>query len=586
MSSSIYRLFREDLQKLIDENADFWDSFYLALLPEAEVNVKPITKKILRKHQQEAKDAVAGVNKGIIILPTGSGKSLIEAAVIEDTIAKNPRAVCVIATPRIVLTYQLISTTFEYLVSDQISAKYVNLNTGKMDDDDLKRAMRKYGVVVSGVISTTDPKVLSDLYQNSNGPIIIGATYQSIGRLLETDIPIDLFICDEAHNLVTSIGRFSEQAKGDAHAIQANSKLFFTATEAHSEGDNSTGMNNSELFGNVIFRKSPREMIEVGEIVRPFIHIIKIDDKWKLTSTDGFDYDDIENNIEVASIFVEQGFLEHQKTVRQNCSLAKSDGQEKIGSKLLVVCRGNPAMLGFLGCDPEVKQSDVMRRFMEEHKDVKIYGISSEAGAYLNGRLIPSGGNDFKEMFMSELQNLKDEDDVIIFHIDMLAEGIDVPGITGIMSFRDLGNIKACQTFGRAMRLHRKDRQNIYSGNISANEYEKMIKPCAWVIIPMLASLESKNGYGRMQKLAVQMRTEYGFNPLEYANGGAMIGSSEAVQKDIKLFGSEPWEVELYHEIDNPNFIKDVWEEAEKSGREMMSSIKIVKHIKPNNRRK
>ena len=45
----------------------------------------------------------------------------------------------------------------------------------------------------------------------------------------------------------------------------------------------------------------------------------------------------------------------------------------------------------------------------------------------------------------------------MIFHYDILSEGIDVPGITGVCLMRNLGLAKLLQTIGRAVRLFKEN---------------------------------------------------------------------------------------------------------------------------------
>ena len=43
----------------------------------------------------------------------------------------------------------------------------------------------------------------------------------------------------------------------------------------------------------------------------------------------------------------------------------------------------------------------------------------------------------------------------MIFHYDILSEGIDVDGITGVFLMRNLGLAKLLQTIGRAIRVYK-----------------------------------------------------------------------------------------------------------------------------------
>jgi superfamily II DNA or RNA helicase len=70
--------------------------------------------------------------------------------------------------------------------------------------------------------------------------------------------------------------------------------------------------------------------------------------------------------------------------------------------------------------------------------------ITSKTGAMVNGVKIKN-----KEKFVEELKN---RDNCLIFHYDILSEGIDVDGITGVCLMRELSLAKLLQTVGRALR--------------------------------------------------------------------------------------------------------------------------------------
>ena len=63
------------------------------------------------------------------------------------------------------------------------------------------------------------------------------------------------------------------------------------------------------------------------------------------------------------------------------------------------------------------------------------------------------------------MTQLEDNEDAILFHYDILTEGIDLPAITGVLPLRDLPLIKLIQNVGRSVRLLKEDRENLYSGN-------------------------------------------------------------------------------------------------------------------------
>ena len=111
--------------------------------------------------------------------------------------------------------------------------------------------------------------------------------------------------------------------------------------------------------------------------------------------------------------------------------------------------------------------------------------------------------------------NLEAKDKAIIFHVDMIGEGIDVPGITGIMPFRNCEESKLIQNIGRATRLHPEDRKRLYRDEIGVDDKTQWIKPYTWVIIPSYM-IDSEGMESRFRVIIDRLRKEYGFVPQQH----------------------------------------------------------------------
>jgi superfamily II DNA or RNA helicase len=114
-----------------------------------------------------------------------------------------------------------------------------------------------------------------------------------------------------------------------------------------------------------------------------------------------------------------------------------------------------------------------------------------------------------KYKFLKRLKSMGAEEECIIFHVDMIGEGIDVPGITGVMPFRNCEMSKFVQNIGRAARLHKEDRKKFYKGEIKPSEVTKYIKPYSWIIIPTFL-VDSAGFADRFRGIIQKLRTEYG----------------------------------------------------------------------------
>jgi superfamily II DNA or RNA helicase len=454
----------------------------------------------LRKHQVEACDTIFPCSKGIIVLPTGTGKNYIQVeTVLRKIKEKQSRGeyggIYTVCTPRILLTLQNLAIYAKYLSAHSIQAYYINVNSGEFPSAALEAEVAKCGLQAYEVISTTnfiEIKQKCQLAFAKGIPVVIGSTYHSAEQIQKAQVEVSCWLNDEAQYLVSN--NFNEIT-----LYNSKEMYFFTATpKVTDDEEGGKGMNNENSFGKVVFRKTPKEMIEAGEIVKPAIHLIGVKGSDCFTDL-SYDYKSQWNAIQSA-------FFEHRKAIK-----AHSVCPDKIGAKIVIVCEGQRALKGILG-DPKIHKGQVpeLRKFREENPDVKIYALSTDFGIFINGKYKERVDNSGKERFLLEMQNLKPEEEAIIFHVDMIAEGIDVPGITGVMPFRNLGRIKILQNIGRSLRLTVEDREALYSGLIKPCDFHKYIKPYAWVILPVFMS-NSNDSTCRIKDIVRTMRSEYGF---------------------------------------------------------------------------
>ena len=141
----------------------------------------------------------------------------------------------------------------------------------------------------------------------------------------------------------------------------------------------------------------------------------------------------------------------------------------------------------------------------------RVYAVASDEkiGNNINGEKVSR--SEFLKQMKADGKDPSKK--MLILHYDILAEGIDVPGITAIMPLRTLGKAKFLQTFGRAARLDIDDRKMMESGKIGANDLDKMIKPYSWVIVPTIIheDADSKEHIGTL----IEELRNYGFKPSE-----------------------------------------------------------------------
>ena len=490
---------RNALREMLDNRPEWWLKFYEAVKAS---RLKEEVRKIieLRDHQIEAVEAIQKKKnkKGKIILPTGTGKTLIEAEIIYRNIIDIQKEgfipVIKINSPRILLCFQLFEEIFTYLNNKNIVAKYVNYNSGKSNDKKYISELRKIGGVYREISSTTSYKEVSEIYRKCQGegiPMIVFSTYHSSEKFAKSDIVPHLTIHDEAHNLVSK--QFYKAAELDTDA-----NYFFTATEKITDSDDGLGMNNFNIFDDIIYSKSPKEMIQKGEMVPPYIHVVKAKEK--------IDFKKLDKDYEVLLDSISDAFEAHQKKLKE-LSYCPSE----IGAKVLVVCRGQVDLIEMLK-----KDGKIFNKFKEKNPDIHVFALCSDFGLYMDGKYFKKPVDNMKKFnLIKKVKSLSSSEKCIIFHVDMIGEGIDVPGITGVMPFRNCELAKFIQNIGRASRLHKEDRTKLYNREIPPENRDKWIKPYSWVIIPSF--LENFDGFeSRFKEIVSTLRKDFGYIPRQH----------------------------------------------------------------------
>lgn len=442
--------------------------------------------------------------KGIVVLPTSTGKTYVQSSIIAKDIYLNPNQfrMYVINAPRIILTYQLLKEVYQYLTKRGIEARYHFTHSGSaVDERDLENirieAMTDgINIPFAEIDSTTSVQRCVEAMEKSMEqelPLIIFSTYNSAEKVelarREVRLPISIVLNDEAHYLVQE--RFF-----DILSILKSSRCyFFTATMRFTPSEEGRGMNNEDAYGKVLYTLTPREAIDRGKMVRPRLHIIKTNGVY--TSED---YDRSLN------LVIYNSFIQHKIHFENN--------HPKMKPKMLVGTRGSDDMLKFIN-SPEYLSLRT--------SGVDVFAISSneEVGNFINGERVK------RQEFLSILRKYgRDSNkELLVLHYDILTEGIDVPGFTSCLLLRTLQKSKFLQTYGRIARLDPEDREMLDKGIIRPVDTDKMNKPYGYVILPWITET-NKDDSTFMKNLVRELR-EYGFN------------SSEDIVGDFDPRGSE-----------------------------------------------
>lgn len=422
-------------------------------------------------------------------VPTGVGKGYVMILHILNSIINSDNKTFAIASHRLSLNNQHLRDLIELSIKLGLIGKVkfltvgsAALNISKLLQEDLllnasfNKSLFEYNKTldIRGRITASDifkstlssSQVNQTLKNNSESGFktIIVTTYNSLDKLGDNEL--DIVYLDEAHILASN--NQDADFKKNYDRIKSKKRFFFTATPKDVEEqylkDNESSdvflMNNIDIFGD-IYTIPFVKCVKSAYICKPVIHIAH-----PVDYQDGINYDSIGNKAK----FVTDTFKSHEKWLKSVSFLPN-----EIEPKVLVRCESVPHMW-----DMYKKLIDIVP------KDIIVC-----AGASYN-----SGGDDKhafgdewvsnRDEFIKKIQTVKDTQKMIILNFDIFSEGINVPGITGVLFLQGkMPSIaKVIQNVGRSTRLHKFDRDRLRNGEISVDDYSKWVKPYCAVIIP------------------------------------------------------------------------------------------------------
>ena len=354
----------------------------------------------LRPHQARIVNTMKHQDKGQIIVPTGGGKTLcmIKDAEREfnkcnwDVINKNPdRKTIVIVAPRILLAQQLCEDFVSTLnVHPMLQYKVLHVHSGYTSYD-----------------STTDCDAISNWCDaNYRYNRLIFTSYHSLIRIMQSKIDVDTIYFDEAHNAcqkqfaagVVFYGAYSPRC------------YFFTATPKHSANKYKLGMNEHNIFGEVICQVSAPELVRNKYILPAKLAVTKLQQRERK----------IDYNADSKVI------LSHLDTHNVK--------------KLLICARTTAQIKGI------ISTTDLCA--VLNARGYSWLSITSKNGAFIDGKRV------HRETFFKTLNKWGKDDDkkFIVIHHSILSEGINVTGLESALFLRNMKYITISQTIGRVIR--------------------------------------------------------------------------------------------------------------------------------------
>ena len=327
-------------------------------------------------------------NKGQVIIPTGGGKTI---CMIDDAITnmelRHHGQTFVVVAPRILLAEQLCKEFLE--VIDDTHSHIMHVHSGETD-----------------YFSTTKPEkiaLFNNVARSAGENCIIFTTYHSLHKVQEADIEVNTIYFDEAHNSVQR--NFFPPT--EHFAAVADRCYFFTATPKHSLSVFKPGMNDTEVYGQVICNVPAPKLVEEGYILPPKV-VVKELPQGELMQSD------------------DKNLLE---TIDDNAI-----------NKILIAARSTKQIVRL------VSQTDFCKQ-LEERGYNWMY-ITSKTGAVINGQKVS------REKFFEVLNQWgTDNTRFVIMHHSILSEGINVKGLEAVLFMRNMDYIGISQSIGRVIRL-------------------------------------------------------------------------------------------------------------------------------------
>jgi superfamily II DNA or RNA helicase len=399
----------------------------------------------LRPHQQDALDALQQHPKGICVFPTGGGKTNVGIFDAINQFQSDAPKTIVVVSPRILLAEQLSSEYLEFITN----AAVLHVHSGETHH-----------------FSTTKPAEIHNWSRRAYKNQLIFTTYNSLQQLQRAEIKVDTIYFDEAHN---SIQRHFFPAV-EYFSAEAERCYFFTATPKYSNVIGKAGMNDTEVYGNIISKVPAPQLVQNGYIIPPKV----IASQMRLS-------------------------VKGEDIAQRDCEYLLQTIQQNPVDKILICAKATKHIIGLLS------ETDFVEQLAEE--GYSVMHITSKHGAFIDGEKVN------REVFFDTLNDWgKDAaKKFVVLHHSILAEGINISALEAVVFMRSMDIVGIGQTVGRTLRLHPQDAAGIRSGALVAGALDSYTKSYGLVICPTF----DKASTGTAQK--VQNVVDIIFNQGEVA---------------------------------------------------------------------
>ena len=359
---------------------------------------------------------------GQVIIPTGGGKTICMIQDAINSIQDSPKTLVVVA-PRILLAEQLCSEFLELIDTKNVHVMHVH--SGETHHFSSTKADQIH--------------MFANVARTAGDSCIIFTTYHSLHKVQQADIEVNTIYFDESHNSVTR--NFFPSTEHFSNV--ADRCYFFTATPKHSATVMKPGMNDREVYGDVICQVPAPELINNGFIIPPKVVV---------------------NELDNADLYPDV-------PVRDATHLIKTI-DETGADKALICSKSTKNIVNLIG------QSDFT--FQLELRGYSYMYITAKTGAVIDGRKVN------REVFFETLSawGKDNEKKFVVLHHSILSEGINVSGLNAVIFMRSMDYIGISQTIGRVIRLHKDDAEGLRNGSIIPGKLDQYTKSFGLVCVP------------------------------------------------------------------------------------------------------
>lgn len=372
----------------------------------------------LRPHQQTALDALQQHSKGIVVMPTGGGKTNVGIFDVIRQFSKPEPQTIVVVSPRILLAEQLSSEYLEFITNVSV----LHIHSGETHH-----------------FSTTKLNVIRGWYEATKGHKLIFTTYNSLQQLQRADIPVDTIYFDEAHNSV----RRDFFPAVEYFAAEAQRCFFFTATPKYSNVIGKPGMNDVDVYGNIIANVPAPELVKNGYIIPPKV----IASEMRLS-------------------------VKGEDISQRDCEYLLQTIQDNPVNKILICAKATKHIIGLLS------ETDFAEQLAEA--GYSVMHITAKHGAFIDGHKVN------REVFFDTLNEWGKNANkkFVVLHYSILEEGLNISALEAVVFMRSMDIVGIGQTVGRTLRLHPQDAADIRSGALQAGDLPSYTKSYGLVICP------------------------------------------------------------------------------------------------------